>query len=552
MSDFDIKKYFFDDQNIINVDINELYNNYIKEIDSFRSNFSATNPLLSDNISKEKIDQLLSKSDTSTLEYNESRCGAFYRMLGLPFINSEGEVYSPGFDPSVNIDKDLFDANIKKINKITNTIKNVFNIREYRAGYFSNIFSRKNVNSTAVILATKYPRILNYFKPEDEINVSNQSYIMQERDIATISLQDDSGNSPDISFNGDNNKIGLNQHLLRPFLTDPRACLTVVPSKRQICAPFLQNKQSTQLAPNIFLNRPYIEMVISIRFNNSNQNKVAGNYADSVLESITSIPDSQSIGSDLLNAVKGLNFIELTIFNKLMSTLRACTKSLHDNIQTLDNIFNKVNVYPIPDQSGIEKLSKFRDVTINEDLFDKKIEKDIRELKQKKVIDEVNYNIGLPDADKGNYSFSGMNDIIFNQFNNVTKIYDSQIASLSKNRDNLLKQANSAFSNIEILTGEIGGIGLIDIIAINAAFWIIDKQTLLNMLDDNSFARMYSQNPNLRIKESQDRFGGTKLEGSKVMANFDNAVYEMLSLAQVLFDSNSITFTANRSLKQTF
>ena len=54
-----------------------------------------------------------------------------------------------------------------------------------------------------------------------------------------------------------------------------------------------------------------------------------------------------------------------------------------------------------------------------------------------------------------------------------------------------------ALREIEIITGEISGLGLIDILAIYTALWSIDIKTLIGFLDNSSYERLIKFNPSL-------------------------------------------------------
>lgn len=58
---------------------------------------------------------------------------------------------------------------------------------------------------------------------------------------------------------------------------------------------------------------------------------------------------------------------------------------------------------------------------------------------------------------------------------------------------------------IEIITGEISGLGLVDILAIYTALWSIKIEDLLDLLDEDSFNRLNTFNPGLRTKDVNDR-----------------------------------------------
>src|ERR1700722_8184983 len=80
---------YYDTQNIFNVDIDDLYNRFITPIENQRSHYNALVP---------------GSQELNTPQYQESRCHAFFRMIGFPVAAKSGSFYSPGYDPTLNTD----------------------------------------------------------------------------------------------------------------------------------------------------------------------------------------------------------------------------------------------------------------------------------------------------------------------------------------------------------------------------------------------------------------------------------------------------------------
>src|SRR5690606_20862599 len=96
------------------------------------------------------------------------------------------------------------------------------------------------------------------------------------------------------------------------------------------------------------------------------------------------------------------------------------------------------------------------------------------------------------------------NFALFSGENNAYK-YDNELNQLISKRNQLGNYASIAVRNIEIITGEISGLGLIDILAIYTALWAIDLNTLISLLDDDSFDRLYKYNKHLISEEVENR-----------------------------------------------
>src|ERR1700678_1107164 len=94
-----------------NIDIDQLYADFIQEIDANRSIANirvGTNAL--NNLQLSTIAGITNKTKKeSTVQ--ESRVHAFYRLLGLPIVAQNGQFYNPGLDtvvdPNRTIDKSL-------------------------------------------------------------------------------------------------------------------------------------------------------------------------------------------------------------------------------------------------------------------------------------------------------------------------------------------------------------------------------------------------------------------------------------------------------------
>ncbi len=546
MVTLDSKKIFFDDQDIINLDIKDIYNNFIREIDSYRSHFNAVNGALETIINQEQIDSIISRTDIGTSTIQESRCSAFFRLLGLPIIDIDGDgaLYNSGFDRSLNLNPKLLDTNFKIANNVLKSnIKKTLNFREIRPAQILNIFAKKDINSVALALATQYIRNFNFYQDgSKDRSIISQSYNVPMRGQSISNLKDEGGNKPTVNLSSSNNVYSLSQHIIHPLMVDPRIDFTVIPAKNRICAPFILDKSQTQLRQNTYLQRPYIEKVISIRCNISNKSSSAGEYLNNIIDIINEGDEVKD--SDLLNDIKKLkedsSKFELLILGKLFKILRAVTKKLFDSVMSLDQVVQEINFYPIPDVRGPEFGSKNREVSNSNTYGDKQIEKDLRDTIRKKAIDEVNFDISLITPSIGNFAFSGTNDIIFGQFSNVGKFYDKQIKLLKDEREHQGSLGSQHLSNIEIITGEISGLGLIDIICINAALWLIDKKYLINMLDQNAVNRIKTLKE-LHSEEVLNRIGG-QIEGGKiVLEQFEKKVGEMYNLAQKFYDDNKST-----------
>ena len=522
---------FFDDADILTPDINQLYSNYITEIDSYRSRFNAINSILSESISSDKIDLLFANSNTITNDFQESRISAFYRTIGFPVVDKNFQFYNPGFNPEINKNQILFNSQIKIANSYDPALRKLTDQRELYVNNSSNIFSNQDQTSIAYAMASFYVRSFdNQFK--DGISaLAVDKQVQQVAPRANI-LQFFS----DLNLNITQSAISSSTHILKPFIVDARVELTVIPSKNRICAPFASDKSQTELvsgSSSVQLKRPYIEKVISTRFNT--QNVSANNGKSSYIQNILNFieEDNSVIDQNLLTALStdlnSINSNDVITFSKYIQISRSLINTLVDSILTINKVRTEINWQPIPNVKGPEYGNTLKDVDLNDRVRNKEIEQNINLLTTKKTIDELNFGIGLSAPDTSNFAFSGIDDIIFGSFKNVSKFYDDQINDLASIRNQYGNRANTALKNIEIIMGEFSGIGLLDILAIQSALWIIDQPYLIGFLDSNAFARMQ--------KNKQLQYNGSIFGIEASLNEYEKKMKDIYRLYQSFIDS---------------
>src|SRR5260221_854893 len=138
---------FFDDQDIFDVDVDDLFNKFISPIDQIRSHFNA----IANNT-----------QELNTPDYQESRFSAFYRMMGFPVVASVNNFYSPGFDPNLNMDKDSLSSYSNIANKVINNldfVRNQLDPRELNVEkIYKKAFATGGITSTAITIGSAFIR----------------------------------------------------------------------------------------------------------------------------------------------------------------------------------------------------------------------------------------------------------------------------------------------------------------------------------------------------------------------------------------------------------
>lgn len=482
----DPQKQFFNSQDIVSPDVEQLYTSVVKEIDRFRSRFNAvTNfPV---QLTEENINDLFINSESESLEPQESRCNAFYRMMGLPVVSADGsQLYSPGHDPDLNRDSERLKSKLDIINSLLNNrdLNLILINRELFYQTALVFFQLQNVNATADALASIHLRpfgtqLKNGLGP---LEVDNQEFLVSDRNfISTI-------------FNEDISLDTISKHILKPFIVDPRVELTVVPAANRICAPFLSDKSKTQLSKNTFLKRPYIERVIRVRFDNRNVTTSTDGSNAYVDDLISFIKTNSDVTSPILvdlsaDKLKSMYKSELMIFGTYIRLIGALLEQLVTSINEIQKIQREINWKPIPDKRGPEFGCMLNKVNIKDRLNNKQKEVEISTAEMKKILSENEFSVGIVSPDLGNFTFSNIDDMVFGSLKNKSDFYEKQIKNLNKQRDELGNIANSHLRKIEIIMGEFSGLGLLDIFAIQAAFWLIGKPALLGLIDSAAIAR---------------------------------------------------------------
>lgn len=519
---------YFDNQDI-KFDINEFYTNWISQIDMYRSTFDAISTTTLDNFTQANIDKALSSLPTSNQDLKESRCHAFYRMIGLPVVGDDGSFYSPGFDKEATLDQNVQDSKFSIANKYDKQVKELINRREKFNIKFDNIFNKKDNNATAMALSSIYLRPFDNITSSGTLEIDQQKYDVTSRKFITNILMKDLPNAPTVN-------VVSNSHIIKPFIVDPRIEMTVLPSRNRITIPFLLSKSESKMRSDLYLNRPLIEQVARVRFHNRNRVDEQGDFIKNLTNTIKNSPNITD--KELVENLTNINNInkyyrsELKVYENLFRIMRALMKFLFDNIRSVIKNSSAIRWLPVPNERGPEFGLTLNEI-YRDDTLNTKLEKNIISLELRERLERIEFDIIVNNKDAGNFVFNGIDDIVFGGIKNVSKILQPQIDKLKKRRQATGDSLNQSLKNIEIVMGEFSGLGLIDIIAIYSAFWMIDQKTLYSLLDDRARARLGNikelQNPTVAAKE---------VDGILVALNkFEKKVKENYAIMNSVFSS---------------
>jgi hypothetical protein len=595
------------------IDISQYYSNIITVVDQVRSHVSVAKNAQAIN---SMVNALANTTNPSADPYafvsqfipdpnapQESRCHAFYRLLGLPVIAPNGLLYSPGYD----INTATFqDPNVRQ-NKL-NVIKNlqssglfaVMDARETYVSSLASIFSLSNQasnlpNINASILALSSvaggnvrafsSSLVNSADPFDA-DVSDQTYSVGAlsgqlpNSVSVAVLASRAGNAGYLSPTGSYASIVLNNlatslksplftrgHILKPFMVDPRSEFTINPPNGIICAPFATDKSKTLYAQDIYLLRPYIETVCRQRFNKflNQTNQTAGQGAQSATyQSLLAwIKNTNNVkNQDLLSKLSGTptQTVADQVLIKNVNIMNSMVNILSSAIKTVQDAERLHQWVPIPSAGGPEYGSTTPDVFLvpgpNGAILDPIItnnpqyyQQDIDILTLTAQVQLQNVNSTVQEVDLGNFAFQNAGTISDDTTSEAFgSLPQEHLDNLIKNRTALCSDAADALQTIEIIMGEFSGLGLCDILALFTALWTVDEQTLVYMLDDLAFARLYSD-PNLQDSVVQDRYtagqqGENELSGTDVLQNFETQVKYMYQLMDKLYSDIHINNTS--------
>lgn len=495
-----------DDQKF-EVDIDGVYQGFISQINSIRSYVDVSKF----NSIKSAAECLVDVNTSDEDKPQESRCNAFYRLLGLPVFDGQN-LYSPGMDLDSNSDSSVIS---KRTNIANNICKNkdlisLLNKRESVPKNFYKIFSSQDAKAS--VLAMSSVKVRSFFLPFSDsqkkdtfrydFSVETQTHKVDEyREMASHILPINGSSDTTISEMGSD--FNSRPHIIRPMITDPRADLSVIPAKNRMAAPFVADRSKTQIVKDVYLKRPYIEKVIRDRLSNSIPLSAMGDTANGILNTVSSSKyASGKIFKDIASSNKqsSVEMVQIANFiNMIRSVLNKLYMSLHDIYPVAPWIPNNsahafYNWVPSVSESGPEggcKTSSLLDhrfsqsnTTIDNVIIKLQMEKDIDDL--------LSLNTEDKGVDIGGFAFDSssflMNDIASPKAYKNHMI--SQLEKAKKERNSYTEKANIGLRYIEIIMGEFSGLGLCDILAISMALWSIDKKHLLQLIDIESAKRL--------------------------------------------------------------
>lgn len=532
-----------EDTQTIDSDIDSLYSKFIKPIDNFRSIGQSAMLGTARSQTTQKTGEATIAAvenfnglETNTLTPLESRASAFYRMIGLPTMDASGNFYNPGFNPvgKKNIlNKENIDKKIAEDQDLSRTISE----RELLFKEKAAIFSKSTSMSAAYALALRFSKKFNLLNPDlKPLELDLQRFEISERRLVIDKI-----------FNSEYKNYGINdksiisgRHILRPFIVSPVIESTVTPEINKVCAPFLATENDTKINPRYALKRPGIEYICRLRLVNTEPNLVlkkriegivGGKIDASLDELVAAISKDNSSAADnpeLMSVISGFSQSRYTTLSTLVKTINVVAKQLVDAQGVIDAIEQTDSIMPYPNAGGPEYGSKFSFMPVGGGSYEQNL----------KTLEMLNASNQLAEQIKKETLGGGDEIFATTPINNAQVDFTPQINNIKRHLNTIENKASNAYKTIEIITGEISGLGLIDVLAIYAALWAIDEKTLVSLLDDESFNRLYDNNPRLRSASVIARKNsGDKYNGLEAMEKFETMLMSLLSYADAIVES---------------
>jgi hypothetical protein len=469
----------------IDLDIGNLVQKYIVPIDQYRSHNA---PIVTGSPDQHQL--------TSSLQPQESRCHAFYRILGLPVIEPGGNLFSPGYNPLLTGDET--DRNNSISSKIPINVKNIVSQRESSARDRLSRFAIQNVDTSVYSLGLATPKgQRNFF-----VSMGESTLDSPFPQIQTISARTKFINTFFQNKDGSkiNNTFEIVTHILAPFTTDPIISANLDPKSGSgsviVGAPFL-DRNDLEYEKGKYAKRPGLEFILRLRLRQQN---LINTYATAGIVFPTAASNTASksekissilgVGISTVDAEKlfGIGLVEFYMVNDLVRTYKGLISIYHKNIKVIEDVSKKIMWIPLPNQGGPEAGTVVSsDFIVPKGFQDSwEIDRRISQLQTKAILAKNQDDIGT-NSDGTALSFS---DFTISEFQNMADTFDNDLTNANSQKNSLESQGSNALRTIELISGEVSGLGLIDILAIYMTLWSVDIPILLDLIDDQAADRL--------------------------------------------------------------
>lgn len=527
----DNQDFFFDDQNF-NIDVNKIYKDFITEVDSIRSHTNLTTIDIAGDLDNSAIK--LTVNDKP----QESRCHAFYRLIGLPVLSADGSsMYSPGFFQPDNGNDEKVKKKIGIGKSLPNGLKMLNFLREILYPNYQQIFSVQSIESSVLALSSINFRgfAAPVSKSDDPFDQTPTSYTVSNSDIygsLFSSYVDDNA----VPIPASSKALNFSRtHIIKPLMVFAPIELTVLPAKNLVCVPFVADKSQTLISsePNIFARRPFIEFVCRTRFDGRNK---IDSLSEAQTKTINFIKGSDTFKDlDIINSISqgvGSSATDQAQFIKIFNTIRAMNTKLHKAIDDIVRARSETLWIPVPNKNGPEFGSTTRDLVPNDPNNTDNDNKIINKVFTKRF-NQITGTLSTTKKDLGEYAL-GKIQVFPDNSSGLGDNNSEDLDHLIEGRNDLCNKANEALKTIEIIMGEFSGLGFCDIVALNGALWLMDKKDLVGLMDKDAQNRM-----KLVPELSKDPDLASPSSGATAIKNFEKKIKELYELMAKSYDDIS-------------
>jgi len=514
----------------------------------------------------------------------ESRCHAFYRIIGFPVVNSDqSDFYNPGLDivKGKGITREVtLERKLRIASNVGAKFEALSQAREQYASQCSQIFSVPTSIEAGVLALTsgtfgnkgnvnkrKFAQPFEKSKEPFDYDPEKQSYSSPGDITSTFSLvgnnevllsdyQDPDASSdenfkPKVATGG--GILFGHRHIIKPFIVDPRIDFSIWSSEsktssgvsRRIAVPFVPDASYLRTSSTATAERPLLEKIITERFAVTKVQD-AGTASSNLIEYVMSFKDIQSIniGSTPISDIFSGNVFKLSqqqAFAQYLSTIQALMFKLVDAMRIVHARQGSYYWLPIPDVSGPEGGCSTRDVPIRLGTnLDRNLltvnDFDIIEKQASTLLSNLHSSIlqtnNKPVSDVGGYAFSnykltpdpGNSD----SYGNLSQKTQNNLESI---RSTSLNQAADALQIIEMIMGEFSGLGLADIVAIIGSLYVMPINDLLGFLDDDAIVRAETS-----LKQQSGSLKGNRSGIVPAMTSLCNTVNGFYQIMDKIFE----------------
>lgn len=517
-----IKQSNFQSQQNIKIDIDKVYSDFIRKIDNIRS-YVNLNSVTKDfylGLKTKGSSKNGNKIEAQSTK-QESRCHAFYRLLGLPVVSADHKFYNSGYDIVKNpgLPRTItLETKINIAERLDPEFELISLFRELIPSQNLDVFSK----NTSIDAAVRSLSLLS-FAGGSEVTDGSINF------RPFVNPLDDSVSDPfktkfknyqmGHSFNVGTNTVKFSQlrdvnnvpaagvnsaHIIKPFIVDPRIDFT---AESKVCVPFVNLKEFTKVDANTYAQPPLIELIINERFSKTDDSS-NGTYATDLktfIEQNDFIKDEELI-TDFSKKAQGLQQRKLLEFLKVS---QAMVSRLVDSLKPIQEAQGLYYWLPVPSVIGPEGKCSVRKNIVSKDvpttLFTD-ADKAIIVLLSKSVKEQQSAEAAKADGKVHSGNLTLGDNPIFNPVatRGIVETASASLQKLLKTRTDFLSKANSALQTIEIIMGEFSGLGLCDILAIIYSFYFLEESDLLGFLDDDAYTRFAANTAGFDVVAKSD------------------------------------------------